>query len=60
MENKGIINDSKDEVLSGAFFSNPRFYYWPGDGGKTITYLYTIKAAMSSKINKMLRRPPIM
>jgi len=28
-------------------------------GGKKITYLYIIKAAISSKINKMLRRPPI-
>lgn len=27
---------------------------------KRITYLYTTKAAISSKINKMLRRPPIM
>lgn len=49
----------KDLALSGTFFSyNPRVYNWPGEG--EITYLYIIKAAISSKINKMLRRPPIM
>lgn len=50
----------KDFELSGTFFSyNPRVYNWPGEE-KKITYLYIIKAAISSKINKMLRRPPIM
>lgn len=50
----------KDLVLSETFFSyNPRANNWTGEG-KKITYLYIIKAAISSKINKMLRRPPIM